>query len=193
MGELHETLTGTPQGGVISPLLANISLHGMAAVLAISSEGQNRSPKKRAMVRYAGDFVVLCETEQDAVLTQEIVSNWLAIRGLQFSTDKTRFVHLTDGFDFLGFNIRNYPTSKTKSGWVTLTKPSKEMVLKIMERLRDEMLHYNGQNVTALIERLNPIIRGQANYLRTGVSSQTFHNLDYNTSDVESTLTKKEC
>jgi len=77
---------------------------------------------------YPSYFVVLCRTEQDAIEAQETISVWLQIRGLQLSTEKTRIVHLKDGFDFLGFNVRIYPSRKTKSGWITLIKPSKKSV-----------------------------------------------------------------
>jgi RNA-directed DNA polymerase len=178
-GELHETRTGTPQGGVISPLLANIALHGMEAVLDAKPgmEGQP-SHASRAVVRYADDFVILCRTEEDAHQAQDIIARWLTERGLQLSTEKTRVVNLKDGFDFLGFNVRMYPTRQKRSGWVTLIKPSKPSVLKIRKRLRDEMLQMTGHNVPTVIKRLNPIIRGWANYFRTGGSNNTFHSLD---------------
>ncbi len=178
-GKRHETLAGTPQGGVISPLLANISLHGMEAALSVKRRKRGWLVNTQyAVVRYADDFVVLCETEQEAIKAQETMSAWLQIRGLQLSTDKTRIVHVKDGFDFLGFNIRIYSSHKTKSGWITLIKPSKKSVSKIRERLRDEMKHDNGSNVTTVITHLNPIIRGWTNYFRTQVSAQTFHHLD---------------
>jgi RNA-directed DNA polymerase len=180
-GRLHETLTGTPQGGVISPLLANSSLHGMEA--ALNSQYDKREWASRtnqyAVTRYAADFVVLCKTEQDAIKAQETIASWLQVRGLQLSTDKTRIVHLKDGFDFLGFNIRIYPSQKTKSGWKTLIRPSRKSVLKIQKRLREDMLYYTGQNVTAVIGPLNPIIRGWANYFHTQVATQTFAHLDH--------------
>jgi RNA-directed DNA polymerase len=178
-GELHETLTGTPQGGVISPLLANIALHGMEAVLD-AKPGMEGHPShaSRAVVRYADDFVILCRTAEDAHQAQDIIARWLAARGLQLSTEKTRVVNLKAGFDFLGFNVRMYPTRQKRSGWVTLIKPSKPSVLKIRKRLRDEMLQLTGHNVPTVIKRLNPIIRGWANYFRTGVSNNTFHSLD---------------
>jgi RNA-directed DNA polymerase len=180
MGELHETLTGTPQGGVISPLLANISLHGMESALGIQYNNQGwRKPNKCAVVRYADDFVVMCQTEKDAEEAKGIISEWLAVRGLQLSTEKTRVIQLQNGYDFLGFNIRIYPSAKTTSGWKILIKPSNKSVSKIRKRLRDEMLAYSGRNVTELIEHLNPIIRGWANYFRTQVASQIFSKLDH--------------
>jgi RNA-directed DNA polymerase len=94
------------------------------------------------------------------------------------ATEKTNIVTLAEGFDFLGFNIRIYPSTQNKSGWKTLIKPSKKSVLKIRKRLHDEWLSLHGQNVATVIKRLNPIIRGWANYFRTEVSTQTFNLLD---------------
>ncbi len=172
------------KGGVISPLLANISLHGMETALGIQyqSQGQHREPKRIgpcAVIRYADDFVVMCDKEETAKNALKTLSEWLANRGLQLSTEKTRIVTLSEGFDFLGFNIRIYTSKLTKSGWKTLIKPSKKSVQKIRKRLRDEWMSLTGHNVKAVIKRLNPIIRGWANYYRTQASSHTFHILDY--------------
>lgn len=180
-GQLHETLTGTPQGGVISPLLANISLHGMETALDIHYRvriNTNIRVGKCAVIRYADDFVVMCETEADAKKAQETLSVWLTARGLQLSPEKTKIVTLAEGFDFLGFTVRIFPSKLTRSGWKVLIRPSKKSVLKIKKRLRDEWLTLNGQNVAAVIKRLNPIIRGWANYFRTQVSKKTFQNMD---------------
>jgi RNA-directed DNA polymerase len=177
MGKLHETTSGTPQGGVISPLLANISLHGMENALHATRPGHQA---KRSVIRYADDFVVMCQTQEDAKQAQETIATWLAERGLQLSPDKTRIVHLKEGFDFLGFNIRIYPSNKHgKHGWITLIRPSKQSELKIRRRLRDEMRQLNGHNVTTVVQQLNPIIRGWANYFRTQVASNTFRKLDH--------------
>jgi RNA-directed DNA polymerase len=92
--------------------------------------------------------------------------------------EKTHIVHLSEGFDFLGFNIKHYKVSNTKTGWKLLTKPSKKAVQNIREKLRQNWLDLKGQNVGAIVEKLNPIIRGWSNYYRTGVSSETFRNLD---------------
>lgn len=177
-GHLHETLTGTPQGGVISPLLANISLHGMEKALGIHYRAGNERIGKCAVVRYADDFVVMCATEALAHQAQARLTEWLAVRGLQLSPEKTQVVHLSTGFDFLGFHIRIYPTRKTKSGWKALVTPSRKSVVKIREKLRQEWNALKGNNVAAVIKRLNPIIRGWANYFRTQVSSRTFTKLD---------------
>src|SRR5271170_3160578 len=113
-GRYHDTPTGTPQGGVISPLLLNIALHGMEAALGMKHDCQGTSVGKRAVVRYADDFVVFCESQEDAIEVKEhILPPWLAERGLSLSPEKTRIVHLTEGFDFLGRNIKHHPCPQT--------------------------------------------------------------------------------
>src|SRR5947209_5697725 len=106
----RSTDTGTPQGGVISPLLANIALHGLSDALHCTPG----SP--RVMVRYADDFVVICRTKELAETTLSELAPWLAQRGLSLSQEKTSIVNLTEGFNFLGFNVRRYPVSNRKSG-----------------------------------------------------------------------------
>src|SRR5262249_37203010 len=104
---------------------------------------------------------------------------WLAERGLSLSEEKTRIVNLTEGFDFLGFNVKHYamPTSAA-TGSKLLIKPSKEAVKRKRKGLRDIWLSLKGQDVQAVLTRLNPIIRGWANYFRTVVSSKTFTGMD---------------
>jgi RNA-directed DNA polymerase len=134
----------------------------------------------RALVRYADDWVVFCESREDAEAARRDLRGWLAQRGLRLSEEKTRIVHLSEGFDFLGFNVRHYPAPKTsRSGWKLLIKPSKEAVRKLKERLRREWLALIGQNIVAVLKKLNPILRGWANYFRIGVSAQTFRSIDY--------------
>jgi RNA-directed DNA polymerase len=179
-GTYHDTPTGTPQGGVISPLLLNVALHGMEAALDVTHNARGYINGKRAVVRYADDFVVFCETEEDALAVRErILPEWLAERGLSLSTKKTRIVHLTEGFDFLSFNVRHYPCPQTsRSGHKLLIKPSKQAVLGKVRELRDAWLALRGHSVAAVLWKLNPIIRGWANYYRRVVSSRVFSKLD---------------
>ena len=174
-GTLQRTETGTPQGGVISPLLANIALHGLENALDIryNKRGQINGP--RAVVRYADDFVVFCESKEDTEAARRDVKDWLATRGLRLSEAKTRIVHFTKGFDFLGFNVRHYRTPMTaRSGYKLLIKPSKESVKKLKDRLREEWMKLKGGNTQADLKKLNPILRGWANYFRIGVSKKTW-------------------
>jgi RNA-directed DNA polymerase len=180
-GVYHPTPTGTGQGAVISPVLLNIALHGMEAALGIrwSSHGETRCNRTdRALIRYADDFVVLCRTREDAEATLDILRRWLAIRGLTLSEEKTRIVHLTEGFDFLGFHLRRYPTSRRKRGEILLAKPSRESVQAFRDRLREEWLSLRGHNVGTVVKRLNPIIKGWGNYFRVSTSGETFRDLD---------------
>jgi RNA-directed DNA polymerase len=177
-GVFHETEAGTPQGGVISPLLANIALHGMEEALGIKHRKRGELDSKRALVRYADDFCVFCESQEDAEMAKQVLTEWLSRRGLVLSPEKTKVVHLTEGFNFLGYNIRLYRASNTKTGWKLLTKPSKEAVQKHRDKMKQEWEAVRGWNIQKILWKLNPIIRGWANYHRTGTAKETFNKLD---------------
>jgi RNA-directed DNA polymerase len=178
-GAFQATTQGTPQGGVISPLLWNIALHGMEAALGVTHDYSGTINGKRAVVRYADDFVVFCESQEDATTALHVLTRWLRLRGLTLSAEKTRIVHLSDGFDFLGFNVRHYEASQTsRSGHKLLIKPSKRSVAGLREKLRDTWRQLHGHPVQEALRRLNPTIRGWANYFRTAVSSRMFAKLD---------------
>jgi RNA-directed DNA polymerase len=178
-GAFHATEQGTPQGGVASPLLANIALHGMEEAIGVKYDYRGQLIGKRAVVRYADDFVCFCETREDAEQVQKILVEWLKERGLALSEEKTRIVHLTEGFDFLGFNIRHYPAPQTsRTGWKLLIKPSKESVQDVQRKLKDQWDKVQGTNVQSVLTKLNPIIRGWANYFRTAVAKEIFSSLD---------------
>jgi RNA-directed DNA polymerase len=172
------TEEGTPQGGVISPLLLNIALHGLEEAAGVqyfltgSRAGQPR-PGSPVVVRYADDLVVCCRTRQQADQVKAELAGWLAPRGLTFNEDKTQIVHASQGFDFLGFNVRRYRNSKL------LIKPSSKAVKRFRKRLAAEVRALRGQNAAAVIARLAPITRGWAAYYRTAVSSKVFDSLDH--------------
>jgi len=185
-GVFHDTEAGTPQGGVISPLLANIAFHGMEEALGVRFRIRKDKPyaselhsKSVGLVRYADDFVVFCHTKEEAEQAKEKLKTWFAERGLTFSEEKTRITNLDEGFDFLGFNVRQFPSVKSKSGFKLLTRPSKKSALAMRAKLRSTFHEGHGLAVHALITQLNPVIRGWANYFRTGVSGRTFNYLDH--------------
>ncbi len=177
-GVFHDTESGVPQGGIISPLLANIALHGMESALSIQYNKDGHTLGHRGIVRYADDLVVFCRSQEDTLLVVDILSNFLKTRGLALSKAKTKIVHLTEGFNFLGFHIRWYQDKNTKLGQKVLIKPSKESLQDVRNHLRQVWLENKSNNVNYLIAKLNPIIRGVANYYRTVVSSQIFSKLD---------------
>jgi RNA-directed DNA polymerase len=184
-GVFHDTDKGTPQGGVISPLLANIDLHGMENALGIRYTARKDKPyatelhkKSAGLVRYADDFVVFCHTKEEAEQAREKLKVWMAERGLQFSDEKTRIVNLDEGFDFLGFNVRQYKVTTSKSGYKLLIKPSKASVKEIKRKLKKTFRECHGFSIRKLIATLNPVIRGWANYFRIGVSARIFNYLD---------------
>jgi len=171
------TSEGTPQGGVISPLLLNIALQGIeeAAGTRYRKNGKLASGTP-AVIVYADDLVALCHSREQAETVQERLATWLAPKGLRFNEQKTRIGPITAGFDFLSFNIRRY---QTKNGGKVLTRPSKEALIKIRRRIKAELRALRGQPAVAVIDRLNPVIRGQAAYYRTGASKRTFNALDH--------------
>jgi RNA-directed DNA polymerase len=174
----HAQKAGTPQGGIISPLLANIALHGLEEHLGVKYNNRGEVLGKRLLVRYADDFVIFCETKEDAEKAKRETNEWLKIRGLELSEEKTGIVHLTEGFDFLGFNVRLYNVTRTRTGYKILIRPSREFLKKTREDIRGIFLAHKGKPIGALTADINPVIRGKANYLRTIVASKAFRGLD---------------
>lgn len=183
----HATEEGTPQGGIISPLLANIALHGMEEALGIkyykiskkNNKGQRfysyENQTKYTMARYADDFVIMCFTKEDAEDVYTLLDEYLTKRGLELQLDKTKITNIWDGFDFLGFNIRRY---KTQNGSKLLCKPSKDSINKCKIKIKDIFKQMTGCNVGQLISRVNPIIIGSANYWSSVVSKEVYTNID---------------
>jgi RNA-directed DNA polymerase len=172
---LAPTAEGTPQGGVISPLLLNIALHGLEEAAGVryrsgthAGELKDGSP---ALTRYADDLVVFCRSRQEAEEIKARLAEWLEPRGLEFNETKTRIAHLTEGFDFLGFNFRRYTNGKL------LIKPSTAAVKRFRERLAKELRALRGANVAAVLAKIVPIVRGWVAYYQTVVSTRVFHNL----------------
>ena len=130
------------------------------------------------IVRYADDFVIFCRTKNEAELAKEDIEGFLEKRGLELSPEKTRICHITEGFDFLGFNIRHHKVKNTKTGYKLLTKPSKKFLQNARNDLREIFLNHSGKSVGTLIGKINPVIRGKSNYLNKYVSSKAFKGLD---------------
>ncbi|WP_268794065.1 group II intron maturase-specific domain-containing protein, partial [Mycobacteroides chelonae] len=129
------------------------------------------------LVRYADDMVACCHSREQAEHVKAQLARWLAPRGLVFNEDKTRIVHLEEGFSFLGFNIRCYRHGRRPGK--LLIKPSPEAIERIRKRLAEEMRRLRGSNARAVIARMNPIIRGWSAYYRGAVSSKVFSSLDH--------------
>jgi RNA-directed DNA polymerase len=189
--QFQQTSEGTPQGGVISPLLANIALHGMEERVKQYAETLkgNKSKNKIALslIRYADDFVILHEDLTVVQRCQIIISEWLLDMGLELKPSKTRLIHTLHkyenekpGFDFLGFNIRQFSVGKyhTKQGFKTIITPSKEKQRIHYERIANIIDNHKQAPQAALIGKLSPIIKGWSNYYSTVVSKEIFNNLD---------------
>ena len=169
---------GTPQGGIISPLLLNIALHGLEEAAGVRYRGGIHAGTVKdgcpALIRYADDLVVCCHSRQQAEQVRARLAGWLEPRGLAFNEAKTRIVPATEGFDFLGFNLRLYPNGKL------LIKPGATAIKRFRERLAKEFRALRGANIAAVLAKIVPITRGWVAYYRTVVSSRVFAALtDY--------------
>jgi len=176
--ELFPTDDGTPQGGIISPTLANMTLDGLERMLLAkfpnkSVKGKQYYPSIR-LVRYADDFIITGKTQE--VLEQEVkpaVIAFLNERGLILSEEKTKITHIDEGFDFLGFNIRRYNNGSV------LTKPSNDGVKKFLLKTKEIISSNKSARQDSLIRMLNPVILGWGNYYKHGVASDTFQKCDH--------------
>ena len=180
--QFQATPTGAAQGSVISPLLANIALHGMEVAL----QKAFTSDQRPMLVRYADDLVVLHKDLSVVQASQQFLSEWLNEMGLELKPSKTRITHTLVpyegqvGFDFLGYEVRQYPVGKThsKQGFKTIIKPSKEAQARHFHRIREVIKAHKAASQVALIDRLNPIIRGWANYYSNACSKATYSLMD---------------
>ena len=182
----NPTKEGTPQGGLLSPLLANIALHGMENYLNISyskrTDMRNGKPYesfetkgKYRMTRYADDFVIFARNKENIMKIPDILQPYLEERGLTLALDKTKITNIHDGFDFLGFEFKRY---KTRNGYKSLVKPSKASIKKFKKEIDRRFKLMNGNNVDTLIDFINPLIRGTANYWKPFISSRIFSKMD---------------
>jgi RNA-directed DNA polymerase len=127
------------------------------------------------MVRYADDFVIFTQNKEDIEALYDILNPYLNDRGLTLSKEKTKITHISEGFDFLGFNFRRY---QTKDGYKHFSKPSKESIKGFKSKIADIFKTSHGNNVDELVKRLNPLIRGTANYWKPTVAKKIFSKMD---------------
>ena len=177
LGQLSPSEAGTPQGGIISPLLANIALDGMEKLFGFETRnGHYIGPSERSgankgisLIRYADDFVILApsrEVLETYALPQ--VASFLAARGLHLNELKTRIVHIEAGFNFLGFEIRRFPDG------VLLTRPAKDKVLAHLDTLRAYLRTHQQARASQVVKDLTPIVRGWVHFYHHGASAETF-------------------
>ena len=184
-GKLYPTEKGTPQGGVISPILANMTLDGLQRKLKekywrYNQKGEyceNRKPdyrqniKKVNFIRYADDFVVTGDSEQTCLEVRNVVEWCLMERGVELSEDKTRIVHIDEGFDFLGWNFRKYNGK-------LLVKPSKKAIQKFLDEIKETIKANPSIRQSDLIIQLNRKIRGWRNYHKHVIARDVFEYCD---------------
>jgi RNA-directed DNA polymerase len=172
-GILHETSDGTPQGSIISPTLANMTLDGLETAVKSACPKALKYKSKLHVIRYADDFVITaCSKELLEQHIQPAVTRFLAERGLDLSEEKTRIVPITQGFDFLGQNVRKY-------GDKLLIKPSRKNIKAVLDKVKSLVDNNKTTPQAPLIQQLNPIIRGWATYHRHAVSSNVFNRVDH--------------
>lgn len=188
-GRQQGTLTGTPQGGILSPLLANIALNALDQQFAEDWQGLMSTVTRRRirrrkglgtwrLVRYADDFVVMVAgTRANAEALQAVVADRLAPMGLRLSAAKTSVVRIDEGFDFLGWHVQRKRKRGTNQVYV-YTYPSKKAVMAIKAKVRALTERTSQPNLRVLLLRLNAALRGWANYFKHGVSKRTFSYLD---------------
>ncbi|CAD5917162.1 putative reverse transcriptase [Planktothrix rubescens] len=200
-GIFNATETGTPQGGVISPLLANIALDGMMSLVRSLFPKKTSNNKNYAtVIRYADDFVVISPQLEVIQQCQVAIEEWLKPVGLELKPAKTRICHtlkeievkgekVAPGFDFLGWNFRQYPVGKHHSGktgsknskilgFKLLIKPSKKAIKAHADKVKEVIKTHKTAPQYALIKRLNPIIKGWCNYHSKVVSKKIFSSMD---------------
>lgn len=174
--QLQPTDAGTPQGGIISPLLANLTLDGLERGLerlirSLKTPKKSPNPKVN-LVRYADDFVVTGDSKELLeTVVQPYVETFLRERGLELQMAKTRIVHINDGFDFLGWNFRKYSDT-------LLIKPTRKNVQAFYGKVRDVIAKNLARPKAELIQKLNPVLKGWARYHQGVVAKETFTKLD---------------
>ena len=172
----HITDEGTPQGGIISPTLANATLDGIEALLAKYSTRKEKGKtysRKVNLIRYADDFIITGESREVLEEIKQDLILFLKERGLELSEEKTLITHVNDGFDFLGFNIRKY-----RNGML-LIKPSKNSQKKFAEATQEVIYSLRSRKQADVIEKLNRMIAGWVNYYRYVSSKKSFWRLDH--------------
>jgi RNA-directed DNA polymerase len=194
-----QTLTGTPQGGVISPLLCNIAMHGLGPEIGIKSnkDGRTRSDSPYSIVIYADDMVIFASTKEGCLEAKQKLEGALSSRGLKLNETKTVISNAFTGFDFLGFHFSIKPRfgRETTTNWVAdsnrisltspkswtvpLAEPSHKSLTKVKEALKLVFLSHKGGNCDKLIQRINWIIRGWSNSKRFWYVWPHFKRLDF--------------
>jgi len=181
--EMIKTDIGTPQGGVISPLLANIAFTGMETMInkwawenrARIGQKQKRNCPVQVIV-YADDFVVIAKERWIIEELESVIRQWCAEKmGVELSKEKTHITNVEDGFDFLGCNVRKYKSNSTK----TLIKPSKASMKSIKLKIKDICQSNCNLSQDELIKKLNPVIIGWANYHKGNVAKEAFRAIDH--------------
>lgn len=178
-----DTTEGTPQGGIISPVLCNIALNGVEGLVLNAVKKRRGISPGVHLIRYADDMIITGKNEEILREIKGLVSEFLSERGLSLNESKTKITHIKEGIDFLGFNIRRLPynhklNNATDQETVLIIKPSKKGIEKLKEKINK--IIDKARPIESIIRDLNPILRGWANHKRISYHSQeVFISLDH--------------
>lgn len=199
-GTFYPSEAGTPQGGVISPLLANIALHGLEVDTqqALFQElmayqkgkgrqvGNKQALKSMSIIRYADDFIVIHESQEILGKAKTLIEVWLKQMGLEIKSAKTHIAHSFNrmgekepGFDFLGFSVRQFRSNQTKRGLKLLIKPSRQAQKRHNKTIKDTLRTLRAAPMQKIIAALNPIVKGWSRYYIPLVSRKVFEKMDH--------------
>ncbi|WP_211289638.1 hypothetical protein SPSIL_052290 [Sporomusa silvacetica DSM 10669] len=198
-GVFYSSDSGTPQGSICSPLLANVALHGLETEIEAAFPKQKTVKGRRIywkpqVIRYADDFVILHRDAPSVTVARKLTETWLSKMGLELKPEKTKYAHTMNcleqekpGFDFLGFTMRQFPLGKKEKSasakdrpqrFKTLIKPSQAGVKRHIDKIRSIIRKHRTSNQGSLIYELNPVIRGWCNYYSTVVSKKVFAKIE---------------
>jgi RNA-directed DNA polymerase len=199
-GVFYPSEAGTPQGGVISPLLSNIALHdleddtkqALSEDLLLYQKGKRKSVDSKqalnsiSIILYADDFIAMHENEKIVQKAKILMEEWLKKMGLEMKISKTQITHSLKGteerkagFDFLGYNVRQYPTKQTKRGYKLLIKPSRSSQKRHNKTIKDKLRSLRAAPMQAVIAAISPIAKGWSRYYTPAVSQKVFKKLDH--------------
>lgn len=178
-----DTTEGTPQGGIISPLLCNIALNGLEEIIKTNNPLRKGISPGVHVIRYADDLIITGKSKEILVKNKMILAEFLKERGLELNENKTKITHIKEGFDFLGFNLKRYPynprlNKPTDQDTVLVIKPSAKGIKSIKEKLKENIL--KKYPINKIMSLVNPILRGWGEHKRISYHSQaTFIKIDH--------------
>jgi RNA-directed DNA polymerase len=170
----HDSSFGTESG--INPLLVNIVFNGVKETISIKKSKNSKVKLAYIFIHYANNFIMICRTKESAIEIKATINYWLKLSGFSLFSDKTRIINLSQGFDFLGFNLRLYKTNNLNK---ILIKPNSQSQIKIRQKLKLAWKECLGSPINKTINKINLILKSWANYYKIGLYCRIFAQIDY--------------